>query len=269
MRPIRFLAVTLAVIAVLTLSENEAAAQRAASDDNADPSAPQQPPSITFVLPKPTVVEMRVGVAESGNVDAMNLLGVLYTTGTQVPRDTSMALYWFQKAIDGGSADAADNLATMYLFGIGLSRDPVNALRWFERSAARGNVHSIYSVAVMAEKGLATARNPQLAQAMYRRAAESGFTPAMVWVSEDYARGSGAKRDLVEAYAWLQVALQSGLPEELQIAAFASMENLEGRLGSQRRDEARKRATLITALVKTRALPAERKAPTGTHLSSL
>ena len=270
MRPIRFLAVTLAVIAVLTLSENEAVAQRAAPDDNADPSAPQQqPPSITFVLPKPTVVEMLVGVAESGNVDAMNLLGVLYTTGTQVPRDTSMALYWFQKAIDGGSPDAADNLATMYLFGIGLSRDPVNALRWFERSAAGGNVHSIYCVAVMAEKGLGTAHNPQLARTMYRRAAEAGFTPAMVRVSEDYARGSGAKRDLVEAYAWLQVALQSGLPEALQIAAFASMENLEGRLGPQRRDEARERAIRITALVKTRAFPAERKAPTGTHLSSL
>src|SRR5208282_2647898 len=62
MRPIRILAAMLAVIAVLTLSENEAAAQRAASDDNADPSAPQQPPSITFVLPKPTMVEMLVGV---------------------------------------------------------------------------------------------------------------------------------------------------------------------------------------------------------------
>ena len=209
MRLLRILAVTLAVIAVLTLSENEAVAQRAASDENADPSAPQQPPSITFVLPKPTAVEMLFSVAETGNVDAMNLLGVLYTTGTQVARDTSMALYWFQKAIDGGSADAMDNLATMYLFGIGLSRDPVNALRWFVRSAGRGNVHSIYSVAVMAEKGLGTSRNLQLARAMYRRAAESGFTPAMVRVSEDYARGSGAKRDLVEAYAWLQVSLHS------------------------------------------------------------
>jgi TPR repeat protein len=180
-----------------------------------------------------------------------------------------MALYWFQKAIDGGSADAMDNLGTMYFFGIGLSRDPFNALRWFQRSAAHGNVHSIYSLAVMAEKGFGTARNLPLAQAMYRRAAESGFTPAMVRVSEDYVRGSGGKRDLVEAYAWLQVALQSGLPEELQIAAFASMEDLEGRLGAERRDQARERATRIVALVKTRALPTERKPSTGMQLSSL
>jgi hypothetical protein len=113
----------------------------------------------------------------------------------------------------------------------------------------------------MAEKGLGTSRNVQLARAMYRRAAESGFTPAMIRVSEDYARGSGGKRDLIEAYAWLQVALQSGLPEEFQIAALASMEEFEARLAPQRRDDARERATRIIALVKTRALPAESKAP--------
>lgn len=265
MNSMRILAPTLAAMAALVLSV-QGAAQPATSNDGPDPSAPQ-PPSITLVVPKAAVLESLLVVAASGNVDAMNLLGVLYTTGTEVPRDTSMALYWFQKAIDGGSADAMDNLATMYLFGIGLSRDPVNALRWFERSAIRGNVHASYTAGVMAEKGFGTARNPQLARAMYRRAAELGFTPAMFRVSEDYVRGSGGKRDLIEAYAWLQVALQSGLPEELQLAAFASMENLEGRLGPQRRDEARQRATRIVALVKTRALPREPKPSAG--LSSL
>ena len=262
MQPLRTLAATLGAIAVLTLFQHQAAAQPAASNDSPESPA-AQPPSITLVLPQAVAIETLVGVAESGNVDAMNLLGVLYTTGTQVERSTTMALYWFQKAIDGGSADAMDNLATMYLFGIGLSRDPVNALHWFERSAARGNVHASYSVAVMAEKGLGTTRNLELARAMYRRAAESGFTPAMVRVSEDYARGPGAKRNLVEAYAWLQVALQSGLPDELQISALASMEDLERRLGAERRDEARERATRIVALVKARAVTGERKAPTA------
>lgn len=268
MRPMRILAVTLAAIAVFTLSENEAKAQSAASNDDAEAAAPRSP-SVTLVLPKTAVVETLMRVAESGNVDAMNLLGVLYTTGTEVPLDTTLALFWFQKAIDGGSADAMNNLATMYLVGIGLSRDPVNALRWFERSAARGNVRASYSVAVMAEKGLGTSRNLPLARAMYRRAAESGFTPAMMRVSEGYARGWGTRRDLVEAYAWLQVALQSGLPEESQIAAFASMSELETRLDPQQRDEGRQRASRITALVKIRALPAGPKAPALTHMSSL
>jgi TPR repeat protein len=179
-----------------------------------------------------------------------------------VPRDYSMALYWFQKAVDGGSADAMNNLGTMYLLGIGVSRDYVNALRWHERSAARGNAHSMYSVAVMADKGLGTARDPQLARAMYLKAAEAGFAPAMLQVSDDYARRSASKHDLIEAYAWLQIAWQSGLPEELQIAALSRREDLEARLGPERRDEGRVRAAQLAALVKTRVLPSEVKAPT-------
>ena len=268
MTSIRTLAAAIAALAVLGLYEAEATAQPVTSKDDADLSAPEPAPSITLVLPKAALLESLVAAAESGNVDAMNLLGVLYTTGTQVSRDTSMALHWFQKAIDGGSADAMDNVATMYLLGIGVSRDAVNALRWFVHSAARGNVHSICSVAVGAENGLGTARNLQLFRAMYRRAAESGFTPAMLRVSDSYARGLGAKRDLVEAYAWLQVALQSGLREEPLIAALASIEDLERRLGPERRDEARVRATRITALVRTRALPAEDRAPAAMQLSS-
>jgi hypothetical protein len=51
--------------------------------------------------------------AESGDVEAMNLLGVLLATNARVPSDYSMALYWFQRAVDGGSADAMDNIASM------------------------------------------------------------------------------------------------------------------------------------------------------------
>jgi hypothetical protein len=81
-------------------------------------------------------------------------------------------------------------------------------------------------------------------------------------VSDDYARRSAPKRDLIEAYAWLQVAWQSGLPEELQIAALSRREDLEARLGPALRDEARMRAAQLAALVKTRALPSESQAPT-------
>jgi hypothetical protein len=81
------MAATLAAIAVLTVSENDARAEPAASSNSAEASAPEAP-SITLVLPKGTVVETLVRVAELGNVDAMNLLGVLYTTGTEVPGDT-------------------------------------------------------------------------------------------------------------------------------------------------------------------------------------
>jgi len=267
MRSIRICAAAIAATTLLVLSQAIAGPLPAASAAQAIPNAPERFPPITPNQPNPIPFESLVGAAEAGNAEAMNLLGVLYTLGTGVPRDYSMALYWFQKAVDGGSADAMNNLGTMYLLGIGVSRDYVNALRWHERSAARGNVHSMYSVAVMADKGLGTARDPQLARAMYLKAAEAGFAPAMLQVSDDYARRSASQHDLIEAYAWMQVAWQCGLPEELQIAALSRREDLEARLGPEPRDAARTRAAELAALVKTRVLPSESKAPTPAQQS--
>jgi TPR repeat protein len=178
----------------------------------------------------------------------MNFLGVMYAIGSQVPRDYPMALHWLQKAIDLGSSEAMDNLARMYLVGMGVPRDYVNALRWFERSAAHGNVHSMYSAAVMAEEGLGTSRDPKLARTLYRQAAKSGFVPAMIWVGDDYARGAINERDLVEAYAWLELALQSNVQEELKL--LAKIDLLGARLPADRRDAARTRAIHLAELLR-------------------
>jgi uncharacterized protein len=197
---------------------------------------------------------MLVAAAAAGNVDAMNDLGVLLTVGGQVSRDFEMALYWYQKAIDAGSADAMSNMGAMYLYGLGLQRDYANAFRWFGRAAERGNVHGMYSAGAMAEAGLGMPRDPQLARVLFRKAAESGYVPAMVKVSDDCAQRTGASVDLVEAYSWLQVAVQAGLPEEMQIAVLAKIDTLGGRMGAQRRDEARMRAAQLSATVREHAI---------------
>jgi TPR repeat protein len=213
-------------------------------------------------------LELLVGAAEAGNPAAMNFLGVLYASGSQLPRDYSMAIYWFQKAIDRGSSDAMDNLARMYLVGMGVPRDYVNALRWFERSAAHGNAHSMYSAAVMAEEGLGISRDPKLARTMYRQAAKFGFVPAMIWVGDDYARGATNERDLVEAYAWLELALQSNVQEELQIKLLAKIDHLGARLAADRRDAARTRAMHLAELLRSRVLSGRGEAATLTRAAS-
>jgi len=209
------------------------------------------PPAGT-VTPNPDAGDLLLRAAEAGNAEAMNILGVLFVVGSRVPRDYSTALYWFQKAIDAGSSTAMNNVATMYLFGLGVPRDSANAFRWLERAAARGDVHSMYSVAVMADEGFGTSRDPSLARTMFRKAAESGYAPAMVRISDDYARGSGVRPDLVEAYAWLQVALERNESEDLQISVLSKMAHLETRLAPQRRDAARVRAAELSSAMKAR-----------------
>ena len=145
------------------------------------------------------------------------------------------------------------NLAQMYLYGVGVPRAFANAFHWFQRSAAYGSVHSMYNAAVMAENGLGTSRDLRLSRSMYQDAAASGFAPAMVRVSDDLARTGSVKRDLVEAYAWLQIASQSELTAEVRIVVFAKMEDLGSRLGPDRRNDARARAAHIARSIKERA----------------
>jgi TPR repeat protein len=190
--------------------------------------------------------------AENGNVEAMNFLGVLYVGNAKVPTDYSIALYWFQRAIDRGSANAMHNMAYMYLRGIGVSRDYANAFRWFQRAADGGDAFAMHSVAAMAEHGLGTTRDAVLARSMYRKAAESGIPLAMMWLSEDLAR-PGPNHNLVEAHAWLEVAALTELDGQVQVIVLGRMEDLGNQLGPVGRDNARSQAARIVAEIRVRA----------------
>ena len=229
------------------------------SPARATPSAPcqvenrDQTVSLTMPVAGNRDLFERLGdAAENGDVEAMNLLGVLLATNARVPSDYSMALYWFQRAVDGGSADAMHNMANMYLRGLGVARDYANAFRWFQRAAEGGSASAMHSVAAMAEHGLGTARDLALARSMYRKAAESGIPLAMMWLSEDLAR-HGANQNLVEAYAWLEVVALSELDGQLQVVVLARTEDLGNRLGAEGRDQARSYAARIVAETRARA----------------
>jgi len=212
-----------------------------------------EPVSVTMpVTGNSELFERLADVAEAGNVEAMNLLGVLFATDARIPSDYSMALYWFQRAADAGSADAMHNIANMYLRGLGVTRDFANAFRWFQRAAEGGNALAMHSVAAMAEHGLGTARDLALARRMYRKAAESGIALAMMWLSEDLAR-PGANQNVVEAHAWLAVVALSELDGQLQVIVLGRMEDLGNQLGPVGRDQARSYAARIVADIRARA----------------
>jgi TPR repeat protein len=260
MKRARTTVATMAISVLLFPLVSGAAALMPTPPRDTGPGAAQPSAPAPGLAPAPDVIEALNSAAAAGNADAMNDLGVLYSFGVQVPRNYSTAIYWYQKAADRGCAEAMNNLGIMHLYGVGLPRDNVIAFHWFQRAAEGGDPHGMYSVAVMADIGLGTPRDPALGRAMYRKAAEAGFAPAMVRVSDEYTRGPAGSHDLVEAYAWLQVALQTGVPEELQIEVLSRLDTLATRLGAARREQARTRAVHLAAFVKAHAPPARTEA---------
>lgn len=80
-------------------------------------------------------------LAKQGNSDAQTLLGIMYSEGRGVRRDSQQALYWLEAAAHQGCHDAQFLLGLSYLGSYGNSEyvDIARARIWLRRSAHNGN----------------------------------------------------------------------------------------------------------------------------------
>ncbi|CAF1308891.1 unnamed protein product [Adineta ricciae] len=119
---------------------------------------------------QPTQHPIITGMSNGCVAEAEHALGVRYYEGISVCKDFSLAVYWYQRAVDHGSAMAANNLGCMYLDGIGVSKDLQKAEELHELGAKRGN-----AVAMMTLAEILLGKNDfQMARIWYDRACESG-----------------------------------------------------------------------------------------------
>src|SRR5690349_10645203 len=59
-------------------------------------------------------------LAERGNSNAQNNVGVFYERGEGVPRDYVAAVSWYRRAAEQGNGAAQNNLGVMYEKGLGV-----------------------------------------------------------------------------------------------------------------------------------------------------
>ena len=126
-------------------------------------------------------------LADEGNVDAQYRIAVLYDLGRGVAQDYGAAARWYRMAADRGHANAQHNLATMYEMGEGVEPD--------------------YALAA--------------AIVWFRRAAMQGYAPAQCSLGAMYALGRGVRRDDIEAYKWLTLAMESKSPQHASAISLA------------------------------------------------
>ena len=83
-------------------------------------------------------LEIWIPLAERGDADAQNHLGMMHENGHGVPKDDAEAAKWYRKAADQGTAEAQYNLGSMYENGWGVTQDHAEAMKWWRRSAEQG-----------------------------------------------------------------------------------------------------------------------------------
>jgi TPR repeat protein len=113
-------------------------------------------------------------LAEAGNMDAQNQLGLLYYDGRGVPQNFKQASVWFRKAAEQGHAGAQVNLGTLYFLGYGVSENNQEALFWFRKAAAQRDALAFAKLGRMYEQGREVPRNLVQAHMWYNLSAAHG-----------------------------------------------------------------------------------------------
>ncbi|MSR87022.1 sel1 repeat family protein [Candidatus Peribacteria bacterium] len=190
-------------------------------------------------------------MALNGNHVAEFELGAMLHDGDGVDRDYAKALEWYEKAATAGNRQAMFNIGLMEKNGEGGEQDLAKARTWFVRASDAGDVRGTFQLAQMSYFGQATAQDYAKAFSYYTKAAMAGLPEAQMNVGVMNVRGEGmAKQDSVEAYAWLQVAKDSGNER-----AVSLVDSLAAQLTDEQKKTGEERAAALKAEIKMKAGP--------------
>jgi len=124
--------------------------------------------------PLPTEFKSLKALAEKGDAEAQNNLGMMYDFGRGVKQDFKEAVKWYRKAAEQGDAYGQLYLGLMYGLGRGVEQDFKECANW------------------------------------YQKAADQGFADAQQLLGYQYFIGDGVEQNNVTAYAWWNIAATNG-----------------------------------------------------------
>jgi TPR repeat protein len=165
--------------------------------------------------------------------EAMNRMGILYATGTGVPKDYVAALAWYQRAAESGSTTAMNNIATMYFHGLGVPQSYDETVKWLRLAVKQGDAAAQNKLGTLYDDGVGVPKNDGDAFNLFSLAAAQGYAPGMANLGRAYARGKGVKRDEVHAYALISAALEIGVARGERDAALYELGAISQRLDAK------------------------------------
>jgi hypothetical protein len=143
-----------------------------------------------------------------------------------------------------GETAAMNDLGLQYAAGEGVEQSDLRAVELFTRAADLGNAVAKHNLAFMYEAGRGVPQNYRIAIDYYRQAAEAGRPDSMRAIARMYVKGHGLNRNLIEAYAWANLATARSQGEE-RATSERLREQIAGSLGRKEMDRAQERSREI------------------------
>jgi hypothetical protein len=112
-------------------------------------------------------------LAEQGNPEAQNKLGLMYVNGEGVSRDHAEAIKWFRRAASQEHAGGQFNLGKMYAEGLGVAQSLIRAYMWINLSAQARYAAALVEKARIA--ALISIAQLEAAEEMAKRCRETNY----------------------------------------------------------------------------------------------
>ena len=117
-------------------------------------------------------------LAESGDAEAQNSLGWLYSNGYGVPQNKKTAMKWYRLSAKQNWSKAQNNLGAMYENGIGVKQNYKTAVKWYTDAANQEFAPAQFTLGYNYFNGTGVKQNYKTAVKWWRLAAEQEFAPA-------------------------------------------------------------------------------------------
>lgn len=156
------------------------------------------------------IFSQNLQLAQSGNIEAMNKVGILYKEGIGTKANKKEAIFWLNKAAERGLAKANYNLGIIYKDGIEEEQDFNKAFDYFNKGALANDSKSIYAKGYLLYKGFGCIQNYEEAMKCFSRGANEGKAISMYYLGLSYRNGYGITKNIESAKYWLNQASLRG-----------------------------------------------------------
>jgi TPR repeat protein len=143
---------------------------------------------------------------DKGSTSAMVELGVMYGTGSGLPKDLEQARKLFERAAEAGNPRGVTNLAAIG----GASSDPANARALLAKAADENSAEAQYQLGLMTADGVGGPKDDVTARALFEKAAAQGHAGALERLGEFARTGRGGPQDTGAAKAYYERAAALG-----------------------------------------------------------
>ncbi|AXK83168.1 sel1 repeat family protein [Pseudolabrys taiwanensis] len=148
--------------------------------------------------------------AGKGSTSAMVELGVIYGTGTGLPKDEAQARALFTRAAEGGNARGVTNLAAV---SNGAPADPTKTRALLAKAAEANAPAAQYQLGVMMADGVGGPQDDVGARALFEKAAAQDHAGALERLGAFAESGRGGPKDPGAAKTYYEKAAALGNAE--------------------------------------------------------